>query len=268
MPGTALIPRQTLVDLLQAVQTARGELAQAFLLMRSAQTRLKACVGAGTGGGYDSLWPSPLSDYNLTRTAETVDAFQVQQAWQRIIAQTGLTHWITDARARELHTQLEEGKTLPELTIDNVLATLQALAGDSSKLLDETIAEVWQWLRPCHTTYKTNKKYRIGEKVIVSYALNDWGNKTINHHRERQFRSLGTVLSLLDGQGVPVYPHDLVTQLNEQLRQVEYGTWFTVSYLRCKVYENRNAHMVFTRPDLLTELNRRAGEATALAGTD
>ena len=96
-------------------------------------------------------------------------------------------------------------------------------------LLVESVQEVFRWLRPqyAHGTgaLKTNKKFLVGYKVIVPVLNTDartWGMH-INHYRDKEVRSLGKVLALLDGKGVPHYPDDLYTQLNQALRGTHAG---------------------------------------------
>lgn len=260
---TDLIERKTITTIVENVNVARTEIASALELLQCAKTRLKATLGHGA-----YLWNGRRdpNDYDLTRTTKDVDAFQVQQAWEYLIRQTGLTHFMTDKRARELQEQLAKG-ALPELTVENVMSTIQGLAGQAGTLLDESIAEVFQWLRPspyASKPLKTNKKYHVPYKVILPWMCEAQYTRgaRLRYGIEAKVRSLGNVLSLLDGHGVQAYPDDLCTQLNVALGLVGFGVWVETPYVKAKGFRNNNMHLVFTKPNLIDELNRRAGNGT------
>ncbi len=270
MPTTTMIPHQTLTAIVDNVTQARTEVAQAFALLLGAKTRLKAVLGSDNTY-YDSLWSSSISDYSLDQTALSVDATVTRNAWKYVIAQVGLRAYMTERRQKELQDQLEQGQ-FPPLTVDNILATLAGLTAQVGSLLDESAREVFDWLRPsehsCVGKLKTNHRWRLGEKAIIGYAVEEgWPRGfRLNHYREANFRALGNVFSLLDGHGAQQYPDDLVTQLRTGLREAAAGQWIDTPYVSLKPFKNTNAHLRFPRTDLVDQLNARCGDGSLGAG--
>ena len=85
---------------------------------------------------------------------------------------------------------------------------------------------------------------------------------------EQPILALGNALALLDGQGVQRYPDDLCTQLRIGLKDCRAGDAVVLPYLQVKPYRNGNAHLVFTRHDLIDRLNQVATDGTGLPGKE
>lgn len=258
-PG--LIAHQTITTIVVNVDQARADIAQAFTLLQGAKARLVAVLGDGQSSHFGHLWDRDISDYDLEAVAKKVDIFQQTNAWRYVIEQTGLRHYLTETRQRELYAQLNEGG-LPPLTVANVLSTLQGLTREGPQLLQEFVQEVFDWLRPARDRsyiggLKTNSPWKVGRKAIISHAVDQHWNGCfhLNHHRESNIRALGNALSLLDGQGVQRYPDDLVTQLGSSLKTVHAGATIFTPYVTCKPYTNGNMHLQFRRQDLIDKLN-------------
>lgn len=269
---TEMIAHQKVTTIIENVEQARQDMKQAFDLLASAKARLGAVIGAGAGSYYDTLWERDISCSNLPARAEEADAHVARNAWRYIIAQTGITHYMTERRKEELQAQLKRGD-FPALTVANVLSTMEGLAGDLGTLLAESVVEVFNWLRP-QSTYgvgalKTNKKWKVGYKVITGYIvdLNYGGGYRVRYGMETRLRALGNVFALLDGAGVPQYPHDLVTQLNEAMKGVTSGTRVSVPYMQAAPYKNGNLHLTFTRTDLVDALNTLGANGSGLPDT-
>ncbi|MBN1514063.1 MAG: DUF4942 domain-containing protein, partial [Phycisphaerae bacterium] len=157
--------------------------------------------------------------------------------------------------------ELDRGE-LPELTELNVFAFLEKLQNSLPDMFEQSLQEVFDWLRPCDRWgphYKTNNKYHVGGKVILGCVMErPWGGHfTVRYDKQQKLHALDNVFHLLDGQGVARYPHDLVTALRaagdggSQACETE--------YFACKWFCNGNLHLTFKRMDLVKELNRRAG---------
>lgn len=270
-PG--LIEHQAVTTIVENVTQVREEVAQAFLLLQQAKARFIAVCGDGPATHYGHLWDASISDYDLSTRATEVDQNIERNAWRYVLNQTGVMHYMTEQRKKELEEQFRT-KALPTLTAANVLSTVQGLTSHIGTLLQESVQEVFDWLCPRFQggvgALKTNSAFRVGQKVIVSYAVEaDWGRTwhgfRLNHHRDSHFRALGNVLSLLDGQGVQRYPDDLVTQLTMGLRTAQAGAVIETPYLACKPYKNGRMHLLFRRGDLVDKLNQLGGDGVGLA---
>ena len=271
MDTPGLIPHQKITSIIENVNQARHDIDSAFKLLQDAKDRLNTVLGDGSAVSYGHLWERDISDYDLARTLETIQAFQAKNAWKYLLRQTGLTAYMTERRQKELKDQIEKGD-LPCLTVENVLSTLEGLSGQLGSLLLESVKEVFDWLRPSEWSwagqYKTNKKFQVGYKVIITNATGSHlaGEWHLNYYHEANFRSLGNVLSLLDGQGVPHYPHDLCTKLREVFKDALAGEWYDAPYMRVKLYHNGNMHVQFVRTDLIDRLNQLGSDGTVGRG--
>lgn len=260
---THVIEHQKVCAIVENVQQALTDIDHAFALLQNAKDRLHATLGHDLTY-YDSLWDGYIYDSRPAETGKSSQQHVTKNAWRYIVSQTGISHYMTPKRKEMLQEQIKKGD-LPALTVDNIMGTLQSLAEQTPQLLQESIKEVFDWLRPRHNwgvgQLKTNKKFRIGYKVIIGSAIErHWHSDPwhFNYYREDNFRALGNVFSLLDGQGVERYPDDFVTRFKQGMKE-HGGDIFTDRYFHCVAYKNRNLHVTFLRHDLVDEINKIAG---------
>jgi hypothetical protein len=132
-------------------------------------------------------------------------------------------------------------------------------------LLDETISEAFETLRPRRSHLKTNSEYEVGKKVILSYIV-EVGYSFMATYAENRLRSIDNAFHLLDGKGPIKYPGDLVTTLRSALQQKTIRC--ETEYFSCEWYKNGNLHLTFKRLDLVRELNKRAGGSRLRKGEE
>ena len=268
---TDIIPHQTVTAIVENVDLARAEVAQAFELLITAKKRLAATLGDGSNY-YHHIFKDHITDHNLEKDAKDSAARITRNAWQYILDQTGLNKFMTEKRRNELYSQIERGE-LPPLTVENIHGTLQGLAGKVNGLLEESIREIFDWLRPSHDwgvgALKTNKRFSVGPKVVIGWAVERGygrhGGFQFQYRSEARFNSLANTFSLLDGKGVQKYPSDYLTKCKEAMHEGAHS--FENEYFICKFYMNGNMHIQFKRMDLLAELNRIGG-GEGLPGKD
>ena len=263
MNTTAVIEHQKVGTIISNVDQARQEVAEAFRLLVSAKERLGLVLGDKDYNGYAHLWNREISDYNLPQTAQACDTAIAQNTWRYLLRQTGMYGYMTEKRKDELEKQILANE-LPALSVANVLSTLEGLTSQLGPLLLESVKEVFDWLRPQRSKYKTNKKFGIGEKVIIGWLIQGdrTGYQWFNYGQEQKLRALGNVFSLLDGKGIPQYPDDLCTQFRIGFDKKIYGEWFDLPYMSAKIYGNGNTHFRFTRPDLVARLNQLGSDGS------
>jgi len=264
---TDIIPRQTVTAIVENVDLAKKEVAEAFKLLISAQSRLNHALGGGgieDGSYYHHLFDRDINDYDLPGHADQSEKRITKNSWKYILDQTGLNQYMTEKRKTELYQQIEDG-TLPPLTVENIQGTLMGLAGKMNGLMEESIREVFDWLRPGHDygvgALKTNKRFTVGERAIVGWSVENSfrGGYRFQYRNEPKFISLGNVFSLLDGKGVLQNPHDLVTRC--KVAMIAGESSFEDDYFHLKFFSNGNVHIRFKRIDLLKDLNRIGGGA-------
>ena len=269
---TELIEHQTITAIVENVEQAQREAQQGFDLLLIAKKRLNAVLGGNDH--YHQILPNThhYGDNVFLDGVKEFHAHTTRNAWRYILAQTGLNSYMTEKRRKELEAQIDSDE-LPALTVENIMNTVGHLAGRVNTLLNESIKEVFDWLRPQNQwgtgALKTNHKFYVGEKAIVGWAVERSysGGFRINYHRDANFRALGNVFSLLDGKGVVKYPDDFYTRFNEYFRKSQAGDKFEDDYFECKCYRNGNMHIFFKRKDLLAKLNQIGGDGS-LAGQE
>jgi hypothetical protein len=111
--------------------------------------------------------------------------------------------------------------------------------------------------------HKTIKQLTIGPKVIITCCVSSYGT---NHYRDQNLRALDNVFHRPHGKAAPKYPDDLVTTINQAMRQ--HKTEIETGYFRCRWYPNGNLHLEFSRLELLKELNRYGGDHEHVPGPE
>ena len=249
---TELIERQTVKTLVKNYELALSELRQGLAMLSSAYSR----VG--------DLWKRDLrgGDLNSSDTITDCEIHIRRQQWRKIIKQLDIDKIMSIEAKNKLDKQLcdyNSEDNLPELTVENVFEVLQGFIGNSDKYFQEAIKEVFDWLRPGRwDTHKTNKKFYVGEKVIINGGINvDQWFMRINYYDEPRLTALDNVFHLLDGQGCTKYPFDFKTVLAAACTEKKFDC--QTEYFLCKWYLNGNLHITFRRLDLLKKLNQSAG---------
>ena len=144
-------------------------------------------------------------DYNLEREALTALEVIRRNAWKGVIEKTRIKHLISHKRKQQLDDQLERGE-LPELDIRTLADMLAELGGSVDRYFKEAVQEVFEWLRPRRSGYKTNTEFEIGKKVIISYAMDTTYSISFNHRSEHRFVSLDNVFHLWTARASPSIP--------------------------------------------------------------
>lgn len=244
-----IIEHQKISAIVENYQLAQAEVKQAFDLLMSAKKRLYATLGQY----HDTIFRDRISDYHLDDQAKESAKIIRRNAWRYLLEQLQIRNVMSIEAKKKLDEQIEKGD-LPELTVESALAAFNGFMGMAEVYLEDAVQEVFNWLRPRHERYKTNQKYQIGKKVIIGWAIS---YNSISFHREQEFRALDNVFHMLDGKGCPKYPNDLVSTVNNAIREKK--TSCETPYFSCKWYLKGTIHITFKRPDLLKRLNRKGG---------
>ncbi len=177
-----------------------------------------------------------------------------RSAWSGIYNQSGIRGVLSVKAREQADRDLERGE-LPPLTVENVYAWIDEKRRSIGDMLADAVKEVFDYLRPHHSIYKTNKEYEIGEKVVMSGVVQ---GHYISSYREPYLIALSNVFLMLDGKEQQQYPNDFLTGFKDaiQRREAAYDT----PYFSCKMFfGNGNLHIKFKRLDLVRALNQIAG---------
>jgi hypothetical protein len=264
--GKELIPRQSMVGLVQAHDRAKKLAAEGLMKLCEASTVMHEAFGqkddvlGGQIWGYD-LRVDPISRSSSTVFTKSADAIK-NNAWSYLLHKTGVDVFLSARRREEAERQIERNES-PDFTLENVLSLVQGMAGNIDGYFQEAVKEVYDWLRPYRgwdDKYKTNIDWEVGRKVIKEgiVELDQWAHR-ISHYYSRKLQDLDRVFHLLDGKGAPKYPGDLVTAIETAMR--DKNTTTETPYFKVTWYKKGTMHFEFLREDLLSRFNAVAGGA-------
>jgi len=253
-----LIGRQTIAHMVAAYKTGRTQLVEAYSSIREAKGILKSSFG-GKG-----LWKL---DLDIPDNEDKALKCLLISAWEYVINQTGVRQVMTQERTDEVKQQLEDGD-LPPFTGENVMAMIDHLRGDLNIMMEESVKEVFEWLRPHphgKQGYKTNTEFEVGKKAIMSRVFDMWGSPSSKYYhisvdeQNAMLNGLDNVFHLLDEKRIPEYPNDLKTKVKEAHKTDDWSC--ETEYFKCKWYKKGSFHIEFKRMDLVAKLNQIAGGA-------
>lgn len=188
-------------------------------------------------------------------------------AWEAIVNRLKLHKLLSPTRWDELQRKLEDHRQMPEINMKNVADMLTAYQQNAQTFLEESIKEVYDYLRPRSeykgAEYKTNQRnarFELGRKIILTRMVDtSFGTWRVHYGRtEQELVSLDMVFTHLDGEMVPDgYRSPLVDAINTT--EAESGRPVETKYFRVKAYKNGNLHLEFLRVELLAKFNAVAG---------
>lgn len=195
-------------------------------------------------------------------------------AWAYIIERTDLERLMdTQAKAQlrdqmayvpdrvdrrgQLITEEEIAKGLPEITVDNILATLSGFAGDADMIFRRGIANVFSKL---DRRFRSHDGFKIGSRLILTRFFGNGGDIEYGATRDMVV-DIERVFAVLDGKPEAQFTSALNAVSAD--RRGRYGprqSEIETEYFRIKGYMNGNCHMWFQRDDLVEKVNKLLAE--------
>jgi hypothetical protein len=254
-PTTAVAVRENLPAMIGTYRKAVEDVRSAYATLEAAQSALQAAFLEPQGYKFATN-RRDMSDVGAN-ASDRITAQLKKDAWGVVVERMELRRLLSIKRRNELDEQIAKGK-LPELTEANVMALFETSAANVNTYLEEAVHEVFDFLRPCNSTHKTNSEFELGRKVILTWQVEKgWGRGKFrpNYHREKYLTALDNVFSMIDGRGPVKSYHGA---LYEAITDSPDGLGST-GYFKFKCYLNGNLHLEFLRPDLVAQLNAVAG---------
>lgn len=240
----ALVKPETLAEMIAGYEQALQNLAELEPIYEKTKHLLKSHCRSYT-----------CADLKISREALKF------AAWNEVFHKTNLYQLMSIKDSESIKAKLwgrnDEKVDVPDFTMENVLAFIEAKTQDMPNMLAKKIVEVYNILRPNNRwqKLKTNDKSLfegIGKKVILSWFFepNFSGGMRIRYQREQETNAIQEVFWLLDGKGIP---HD-ADKLYHKLYKSECGDAYEDEYFRIKGYGNGNMHLEFKRIDLVAKI--------------
>jgi hypothetical protein len=264
MPMSGVIEYTSAGAIARLYDTVRQKLTEAEKLLNEASSVMKEAdfEHLSDNRGFAIVVQYSPNKYDVAQRA--IDEIKVN-AWKSVIQKTGIQKFMSSKRKAELSKLLhgkpeESAGHLPELTEESVTATVQGYAMSLDEFLQEAVEEEYDYWKAVSQwdQKKTNQKMRFSgkleSKVIKHYAVDTAWRLSLREDTRRHLTSLESIMSLLDGKGMPkAYSTPVVASID--------GGIFEGSseYFKYKCFKNCNMHLQFLRLDLLEKFNKIAG---------
>lgn len=184
---------------------------------------------------------------NITRLLDA-------EIWTRLMDASGMKTFMSNKQIEQWRDSLNTD-VMPEVTLDNVLASFQALHENKNETFEEGVIDLFKQLS---WNYKTNCPCKLGKKIIINNMV---GNRsyvtwTPSDSGRNKLNDLEKMFCLLDKKNVP----DHRTGAGEQFYQfTQTNQWngekFEHEYFSVKYFQVGTGHLQFKRPDLVEKLN-------------
>lgn len=169
--------------------------------------------------------------------------------WSRLMDATGMSARM-DRTAKDQFRASLQGD-VPEVTEENVEATFRALAGDAKLIFQRGLARAFSTL---DRRFRSHDVFKLRSRIILTHVFDQFGYWNWHGRQEETLADVERVFQVLDG--VDLEP-SVVRAIREDRRDVPLpGQSVTETpYFRVRCYANGNAHLWFTRDDLVTKAN-------------
>lgn len=261
--GERLTPRLTIPQVVQAYESAVADIRRGYELVAAAEERLNAVFKLDDWRGIH------VDSRNVNYSDADVAVAELRkQVWDALIDRLEIRRMMSIRAAAELDEQLKKGE-LPEITPESVAQIAHGFASNLDKMLEDAIEEVFDWLRPRMSRYKTNSELEVPPRVVLSWMVDAaWsgGGFRVNYHREQHLRALENVFTALDGKGSITKTHH--SRIADAIGACGSAGKGETEYFKFRCFKNRNMHLEFRRADLLRKFNAIAGGRRLRPGKD
>lgn len=284
---TDIVPRATIEDVvryrneaLRLYEAAFDRIEEAHAAFTAAHDMAARAHPGVTSYNYDKA--QELEEFNSAvrlprkdRFLRTARRLTDINAWSWIIQRTDLERLMdreakdklrdqmrfvperVDRNSGQLINEEEMAKGLPDLTVDNIIATLERFQGDAGMIFRRGIANVFSKL---DRRFRSHDGFKIGSRIILTRVFNDWGSLNWGSDRDNLI-DIERVFAVLDGHSEDSFTSALTAVENSRRgsmgpKQSEAET----PYFRIRGFKNGNAHFWFLRDDLVEKVNKLLAE--------
>jgi hypothetical protein len=250
IPGTDLVRKDSIEEMC-------GHRARALQLYKQAMDTLNAAEDAhqrACGGGRVST--QHLRDVQYSGERDRVAAaarLEVDRGmWRHFIDATPLGS-LMDAEERRRFEDSLKSEDVPEVTPDNVFATLSRLAGDADMIFRRGLVNAF---RHFCGDYRSHDGFKIGPRFLIPRVVGGSGTfRYLNHYHTPEVQDIDRCMHVLDGKPAPEYQQGVRSAIEEGARRGH--SEVTSDYFRVRLYYgNGNAHFYPLRQDLVTQANK------------
>jgi phospholipid N-methyltransferase len=175
-----------------------------------------------------------------------------RRMWSVLIEITDLEKLMDKQAKDELQRDLIEN--VPEATEENIFATLEQFMLDADTVFKRGIANCFSKL---DRRFRSHDGWKIGSRVILSHAFNDWGGWSYNTNQRDTLVDIDRTFHVLDGRDAKHLVGGIVWTVDNARRHGgRHQSVHESDYFLIRAYKNGNAHIWFKRDDLVEKVNR------------
>lgn len=157
---------------------------------------------------------------------------------------------------REVIDDEEIAKGPAPFTVENVMATFRTFAGQADMIWQRGIANAFSGL---DRRFRSHDGFKVGSRIILNRMVtSSWSGRidTYGEQAER-FRDIERAFRILDG----VDPKDAQSTFLHTVNQGRsdrgaHQSEHVHDYFKVRIFQNGNAHLWFTRKDLVEKVNK------------
>jgi hypothetical protein len=166
--------------------------------------------------------------------------------------------YVQDRPERRGHviTETEAAKGMPPITVENIYATLEAFRADAGMIFRRGIANAFSKL---DRRFKSHDGFKLGSRIILTRAFNDYGRLEYGRTRDTLV-DVERVFAILDGHQEGSFTSTLHMLERERGGYNPHQSQHESAYFRVRCFMNGNAHLWFTRDDLVRKVNKLLAE--------
>lgn len=194
---------------------------------------------------------------SLVRRTE-LEILMDRQAKEQLHEQLRYVPERTD-RSGQLINQDEIDKGFPPLTVENVYATLEGFMGQSYTIFRRGLANAFAQL---DRRFRSHDGFKFKDRVIFNNAFDEWGHWRYQSRVRDVLIDVERALQILDGQA-PKAAYGGILPIIEAERKGGFRAHQSEhegEFFKVRIYKNGNAHIWFTRKDLLEKANKILAE--------
>jgi hypothetical protein len=249
-PFDALAGRQTIVEFVNEYASAEKDVRDGFALIKRGLQSLGEGTSLHTGHYVDFDSPDETAS-NLRR-----------KAWANIIDRLQMRRAMSVKAWSEFEKRMRDGEC-PPITVEIIEGMVRQYRQDLPAMLEASVVEVFEWLRPHDSEYRTNSEYEIGKRVvlngIIRRSYSTWG---ISSYYRQNLVALENVFDLIAGK-VAGEKVNWCSKLEDAVNGIHLSGPCVgeTEHFKFRGFKKGSLHLEFRAPEHVKRLNAIAGGA-------
>lgn len=280
----ALVPTQTIEQICHFRNAAIRKYEEAFDVLVQAEEAVKEAralwnaAAPGTSGSWSDSTEEikqffrainvPSKELYLRVARRLIDV----TVWTRVIDVAGIEQLMDVEAKKKLRDQMryvpertdrngqiinqdEIDRMLPPVSVDNIVATLESFQRDAEMIFRRGIVNVFTSL---DRRFRSHDGFKVGSRLIINHLVSGDGHFSAYGYRTDTLLDIERTFLIIDGKTARASYAGIVGKIETDRR----GMWrphqseHHGDYFKVRIFKNGNAHLWFTRDDLVEKVNK------------